>query len=1095
MEDNDGSDFLWLEFLTSINGPNVSNASNVKSEENEDIQKLASSSLFEDGDDPNDPDYNLFKDLQNGDFDEDDLNFDEYLDFLNEPTITGDANDSPESDDTFLESQSDVTNPFTSEQIRILQSQLTFHVQTLTQTWMLSTNCIELEQMKNDTVGMLQDLTKISKEKPTNDSLGTFAHLKIHNLSGAIALIEERGKDIESAEKRYSFQLMSEFSRKLILARRDIFQFDWALPNSQFTITSSDAEKKVKKFSLAEDFLLAIGLSECPKSKRFFNFAYLKIQEKHFLPSRSMNNIRTRIKHLRRILNDLSALKEEIIKHDDRLAEFSINPVICLMRDGKLPPVHCFFEDPLLDTYRKFRRPPRWFCTQMEADKEEKVLEIDETASQCSSEICPKTTRLIVPKVDILGAACDSAFGNNISLANNVARSIIFPIITPSPSLNIPPKTKRKRSTSSKDAKKAEKRDHKKKVRFSDQVEVVLIETSLSPTPVSEPQICLTTDFSNNLVESKSNSSKCTEKTCNADKVEADTNTNQIGENSSEGKNEPEKIENIEIVTTGSSNLEESSFPLHAEDDEEESVREIDEIFIEDEDVEVEDEEESDKLVLDEDSEADKVTDPMDDENDLNALMEASCTAVSNRARNSASANEGESKRKAYALARQRDSSLLVLRKQIAEPFEKGAEEEIRQELLIGYYLKRAQTILTAEEHERFLQVMVTLLGSQGSNVTDPSINSQTIKMKPSASSVYNHLKEFLAGLSTKYAQEDNPTQHERILGGIKELSELLVLFLDFSQAQHCEEAFKYLHWKRIFGFMQSVENYLKHFYEKRNQQLGCMKRLLKALNQINQLALQKHSNDEQTKLKIKSVVSKALNGNALLVNEFSTLFLDDPPARHLYANAEDFDEFTLPADDQTSEDRAPLLENVTIPMDENDLKYGTSECPCKECHSTGQENAVLDQPSGNQMKHCSACSLRFIAARDRCVLYVPQFNNSTKKMQLVEHVQQMEADGALGIEVATETSSKQTVNELTGQVESSISPATTFEPWTIDEDRMLLEACRSRIVNLQITQLTETVFDSVAQRVAVNFERRTSKELSHRLRHLIEMLTDANKP
>ena len=121
-------------------------------------------------------------------------------------------------------------------------------------------------------------------------------------------------------------------------------------------------------------------------------------------------------------------------------------------------------------------------------------------------------------------------------------------------------------------------------------------------------------------------------------------------------------------------------------------------------------------------------------------------------------------------------------------------------------------------------------------------------------------------------------------------------------------------------------------------------------------------------------------------------------------------------------------------------------------------------------------CSIRFISGR----IYLPQISTNSKRLQLVEYVHQRHQQQSSSSPLRT---NKLDWNKLTVQ-----TPA-----WTLEEDRILLQTCRSMIVDFNITKLTESIIDRLAIKLAnenVFNQKRTFTDIAERLRHLIEILT-----
>ncbi|OTF75994.1 hypothetical protein BLA29_000056 [Euroglyphus maynei] len=469
-------------------------------------------------------------------------------------------------------------------------------------------------------------------------------------------------------------------------------------------------------------------------------------------------------------------------------------------------------------------------------------------------------------------------------------------------------------------------------------------------------------------------------------------------------------------------------------------------------DVDVNDDDDDD----DDDDDGSAMLMNMDDEEDLMALMEASWTTVANngkpqqqRLRQDQDDIGRINRRKSDLLAMQRESCRYII-----EHSSSNIEHSINDRL-ISYYLKRSRKLLVQDEdYIRFLESI-------------SKINDQA----ESNDQIYHQLRKFLLEIRWKYVEQhsDNVTARQQIMDGFDELVELLVLLVLVSSDRfenNSRLTFQYLHWLRILQFFRKLELYLSFVYDGHtNQQQNCVQKMLRLLNQS--LLQQKPHTSKMTneqRIKIKTSVSKILNNHPLLMKEFCSLFLEDPPPDHLFGQDEDFDEFIIPSDiDMENHVVDEDVENCTIPIDPNDSKYGTNECPCIECdHQMVSKNSALNS-------HCAMCSIRFISGR----IYLPQISTN-KRLQLVEYVPRPQSPfGKI---------------DSNNRLESNETSA-----WTLQEDRLLLQTCRSMIIDFNITNLSEHIIDRLAIKLAnenVFNQKRSTFDISERLKHLIEILT-----
>ncbi|KAI2807882.1 DNA binding [Blomia tropicalis] len=1057
-------DLLWEEFINSLNNcPSdiVSERDCISEPQSKPTDN--ESNLLYDGDDPNDPDYNLIKDLEEIGFD-DDLDLNEYS-CLNHNNNENNVQEVDQPNNNNNVNESATSDNFTIEQLTILRDQLRFHVQTLVQTWMLSSTNQEVEHLSFQSMQMLLELKSNPVIKSNlnclNPSSSSSSSLVVDNLDSSIALIDQHGDEIIKSEKRSSIDLISEYNRKLIVSRPDIFPYKWAFPNKRCKTNCSSIKCN---FSFAEDFLFAIGLYENCKSGRVTN-STLNLIEKNYVHSKSVSSLSYHYKHMKRNLSKIKSIDIEKLKQKENYltTELAMNPIICYLRgDVKLPKIRSYFEDSTADDYMNYKRAPKWL--KVNVDKDENELQIverkvsNEKQRSKSRSIVPKGVMILDPNTPI-GAI---PFGSlNVQPPSpSLSRIKIRQLKVPNKPINHQTLSDIlfKKSQSSNRQQKRLKSNHpnEKDVTKDQSINVQnehLGEFGVVASDNNESEFVTNI---NSIPESKVTN----EENLIVESIEqSDTSQNCNNTNSSSWLLEPQPEEDDNEVDNG-------YVPSNCEE------------FVDDDDIVegVDDENDDDGESVDEESDIissnkddrnnddDDAVDEcnlIDNENDLMALMEASWTTVTNRSRHSNLTANGQSipsncfKRKSEILARQRDSSLFILQHELSNDHSK--EDNERKELFADYYLKLAQKTLTNEHYVKFLQ----LLSNFWKNSTN-DMSSDLNRIKE----VYGEIKKFLIELMPSYTEaESTGNDSEKTRKGISELVQLLVLFLDLRQSQECGEAFEYLYLNRVFDFIRKVEIYLSYIYTKRSQKLACIQRLIKSIKQINQQ--QNELEEKEVKLKAKTVVSKILNGHRLLVEEFSSLFTDNPPARYLFTNDDQFEEITINDDDVDGDH----FENVSMPIEDRDLKYGTKECPCKHCHSTSEQNTEPLTQTG-QSSHCDSCSIRFIAGR----IYLPQYNSCNKKEQLIEYVRHDEKSEASAI------GHNQSGNNHDQQ-------------WTMAEDRMLLEACRSIIVDSQINQLDQHVFDNVAQQLVDRFDsRRTIDQLSKRLRHLIDMLNNANE-
>ncbi|XP_027196979.2 uncharacterized protein LOC113791401 [Dermatophagoides pteronyssinus] len=992
--------------------------------------------LFAD-DDPNDKDYNVYQDIGNLD------DFKEFLDIFDETfkntSVIDNNGVEKESDQITLKdeinSNSD-QHSFSNDQLNILYYQLNFHIQLLTQDWILSIRYDDDDnKIHNGYREMLDELNELSQKNDTN-----ILRL-IPNLQPSIQLVEHDNDHIVESENKSNLEtVLTSKLKSFLLKNRNIFPFEWALPSRRFL-----SHHKVTQtlFTEADDHMIAFGLQKFyrERSKSTRANSFYKYIHNHFLPNHSEQSIRHHVKYLKH--------KRKIDNDPQKYDKWFTNPIVYYFRENKLPPFNRYFtKENLSDIYRLYPLPNWYHKLVAKDDPTNLMLYIDDSRKNNRTEQSQQTKcnehssspsslankyQTIMPKPDSNGnLPLYELNGQRIILADgtimqNILANQSFPFCTvpnlPQRRRQIRRKTKKQQSYQSKILEKDEQEISKI---CSPNQELDIDENSIdidSNQPVQSPTISV----------NKINENGDDDDNQVFEKIEIDNNDDD---------DEQEQCENVVQVEEG-------------EEEEE----------IEDDDVDNDDDGDGGDDDDDDDDDGDEteMLMNMDDEEDLMALMEASWTTVANSQHGKPQQDQVDveriNRRKSELLAMQRESSRFIV-----ENSSSNIIDSINDRL-ISYYLKRSRKLLVQDEdYIQFLELI--------SNLNDqPDLNRQ----------IYHQLRKFLLEIRQKYIEQhsDNIIIRQQILDGFDELIEFLVLLVMFSTDRFdnnhnndFRSTFEYLLWRRILQFFGKLELYLSFVYDGHtNQQQNCIQKIIRLLNQslLQQKHLSTMTNEQRTK--IKTSVSKILNNHPLLMKEFCSLFLEDPPSNHLYNDDEDFDEFIIPSDIEMENNNVVVdnndnddVENCTIPIDSNDLKYGTNECPCIECH---QQN---DSTTASHLNnHCTLCSIRFISGR----IYLPQISTN-KRLQLVEYVQR-------------KSSPLQKINQ--NELESNMKN----EKWTLEEDRLLLQTFRSMIVDFNITKLTENIIDSLSKRLAnenVFNQKRNISDIAERLKHLIEILT-----
>lgn len=287
-------------------------------------------------------------------------------------------------------------------------------------------------------------------------------------------------------------------------------------------------------------------------------------------------------------------------------------------------------------------------------------------------------------------------------------------------------------------------------------------------------------------------------------------------------------------------------------------------------------------------------------------------------------------------------------------------------------------------------------------------------------------------------------------IGAPQELNERVVLFLDLDQATKCGCSLSYLHWMRFFEFMQHVE-----LYHDGAETLD--KKLSRLID-----ALQK---DDPHKVKL--AIGNLVNKHPFLKREFESLSLDEKPHPSLFICDEDFDDITEPLSmfEANSDDKTHIYsyEHFNSKVSKEELSYASQTCPCN-CHS----EATADNQPG---QHCGKCNLKFMKGR----------------MYLVNKIKPILAECSYTARL--ETSSTTPVKVMGAPQVSG-----TLE-WTFEEDREILEFCRSKAEQNEetISFDTSTFEELVNNRQSENMSapsscKKNAREIADRFNQLMEL-------
>ncbi|RWS05555.1 hypothetical protein B4U79_16302 [Dinothrombium tinctorium] len=423
--------------------------------------------------------------------------------------------------------------------------------------------------------------------------------------------------------------------------------------------------------------------------------------------------------------------------------------------------------------------------------------------------------------------------------------------------------------------------------------------------------------------------------------------------------------------------------------------------------------------------ESESKIDDEDNESDLEALMVASSTITTNKMRSNQNFQSKREGKKQLA-AKHKESTTLILSENWLENDPKKAEKE---DVLAEHFLACAREVLT--DNQDYIQFL-TYLNEFSEKRSSSSFNPESVKQ------FYDNIEQLLLKVNAR------------------EVLDELVLFLGPQEAAKCGKFFDYLYWRRFIGFVRKLEVYF-------GDDSSTLFRLYKALLHLKQ------NESLIDKKKLRSTVSKAVNNQPYLMHEFSSLFLDEKPSDHLFANDEDFDEIEVTSDDDECDNAKcakDYMENIHLDLTSDDLKYGTSDCPCKKCHNESSD--------AMKKRHCIACSIKFIGGK----VYLQGF----KKPQLAE----IHYVNATAQQKAKNVGSQ--VTKSNGCEKESESPkndvnVNSNEMWTIEDDKLILELCKSKLIEVSDPCLGQEVFREIGSRL-----NRHPCDVLNRFRHLMDI-------
>lgn len=377
-------------------------------------------------------------------------------------------------------------------------------------------------------------------------------------------------------------------------------------------------------------------------------------------------------------------------------------------------------------------------------------------------------------------------------------------------------------------------------------------------------------------------------------------------------------------------------------------------------------------------------------------------------------------------------------------------------DLIIHEFLKATQEKLSERNNLHLLQLLASLMKSETRVVT-----------------IYQEISKFLEKIKAP-----------------KEIHERIVLFLDLNQATQCGCSLSYLHWMRFFEFMQHVELYHDgvEAFEKK------LTRLVDALQK-----------DDSHKVKL--AIANLVNKHPFLKREFESLSLDEKPHPSLFICEEDFDDITEPINlhnnsIENSDSSIYKFEHFQSKLSEDELNFASQACPCK-CHSC----QIIDP--GQPSQHCNKCNLKFMKGRmylvNKIKPILAEWSYTDPTKTFVDQVQKgstCSQNPNQNTQPQTNLSQSYYPSQPSPSVQSPVSTNgvsfVTQTKWTLEEDREILEFCRSKAEQNEetISFDTSTFEELVSNRGKVegsgaSNSKKSAREIAERFNQLMEMYKD----
>ncbi|XP_053213000.1 GON-4-like protein [Panonychus citri] len=784
---------------------------------------------------------------------------------------------------------------FTKEDIQLLYHQMSQHVQLLTQHYLLTMTSSTLGHIAENASFLIKELNQFAQGK----EISLFA---TPNLSDSLQILKDNPinpSNITVIANSWRQCPVPLNVRPIIASYPQVFCYHELLPNTGYPdVTAGESRRKGNcktktKFSRAEDHLIALGLEQFKEVEKKHIYSYI---QQLLVPVKTTEQIQMHVKNKKRHIKDKSTGS-----YDEN------NPLSYYLKNGKLLPISRSLPEPKL-TYSVFDKIPEWLCKQLDP----------QFTSSTKLKVLPRL------KLSPLKGVYSLKYPTNPSSPKKQTSLILrrFRYLNKLP--YIKPKLNNQNITTT-------------EITKSSEVPVINLENtplivssplpsnssqSLSSTPPSPPpppphhhhhQPPSSTPppppplITSNLIEESPPKMITCDDQCNLESAEQmlTVDTEMTSKESISEIDEPERIEidisePIEEVISSETFDEPDQSQLSSPGQQSTNLTSKSDSPINPCSVE----KESESMTQNED----------DDESDLAALMVASSTITSNKGRNkshdtsSGSASKKEAKKS--LTTKHKESTVLLLSEE--DWLLNDSNREQKEQIMVQCFVSKVREVLKSDEdYVQFLTYLSEFGKNRSSNSSETDGNGGN---NSSIKDLHHKTEKLLRKVNAQQVMED------------------FVLLLNASEAQECGKMYQYLHWRRYLSFIRKLEVYSA-------VEPNCIPRLHKTLIQL------KASETPVDKQRLKAAVSKAISGHPYLINEFSSLFLDEKPKSYLFASDEDFDNLVI-TNVQNFGSRCwgsiladDLFENVSVDISGDERKYGTNECPCKLCHNNSNNN------------------------------------------------------------------------------------------------------------------------------------------------------------